>query len=431
MYHRIKLLNTDKIISEFTSFFLITKIRPFIKHSYFLVKVLLTYFSFSVYPIVPIFNLNQEMESKVLIAVDNAIICNRFEENLTQHIPSLKAIFVKNGIEACKSALSTRPDLIILDWDLSEISGLTVLERLKTSELTKDVPIIMLAQDPNPEKLTLALEAGATNFLSLSTPIIELYARIQSALSLSLTLQELQNKHHKLQLANHRNETILNAILPYPILTQLKKYGAIPPRLYKNTVVLFVDMVDFTPKTSEMAPRRLLSELNDLFSGFDRIIEAHNCTRIKTIGDAYMAVCGMFDAPENIAHEAATAAFKIRQYLNNRNQKSSIQWELKIGLYYGDVMGSSVSPTNLSFDIFGETVNMASRFQELCEPMQINVSETLKIHLEHHFKFVGRTARTVKGKGVMPMYYLHQPIKGKRQQKKSSLPMEAAQFELY
>jgi len=133
-----------------------------------------------------------------------------------------------------------------------------------------------------------------------------------------------------------------------------------------------------------------------------------------------MAVCGMFDPPQNIALQAASAALKIRQYLNTRNQTSSIQWELKIGLYYGEVMGSSVSPTNLSFDIFGETVNMASRFQELCEPMQINVSETIKLHLEHHFKFIGRTARTVKGKGVMPMYYLHQPIK------KSSLPMEAA-----
>ncbi|MBI9061535.1 MAG: response regulator [Marinilabiliaceae bacterium] len=352
------------------------------------------------------------MEKKVLIAVDDEIICNRFAENLTQHISSLQAISVKNGIEACKSALSIRPDIIILDWDLSKMSGLIVLERLKKNDLTKDVPIIMLSKDPDSDKLTHALKAGATNFLSLSIAAIELLARVKSALSLSLTLQELQNEHHKLQLANHRNETILHAILPNPILSQLKKYGAIPPRLYKNTVVLFVDMVDFTPKTSKMAPRRLLRELNDLFTGFDRIIEAHRCTRIKTIGDAYMAVCGMFDAPQNIALQAASAALKIRQYLNTRNQTSSIQWELKIGLYCGDVMGSSVSPTNLSFDIFGETVNMASRFQELCEPMQINVSETIKLHLEHHFKFIGRTARTVKGKGVMPMYYLHQPIKG-------------------
>lgn len=371
------------------------------------------------------------MERKVLIAVDDAILCNRFEKNLLQQIPSLQVTSVKNGIEACRSALSIRPDIIILDWNISEMSGLTVLERLKKNDLTKDVPIIMLSQDLNPEKLTSALKAGATNFLSLSIPDIELLARVQSALSLSQTLQELQNEHHKLQLANHRNETILNAILPNPILSQLKKYGAIPPRVYKNTVVLFVDMVDFTPKTSEMAPRMLLRELNDLFTGFDRIIETHNCTRIKTIGDAYMAVCGMFDAPDNIAHEAASAALKIRQYLNNRNQTNSIQWELKIGLYCGDVMGSSVSPTNLSFDIFGETVNMASRFQQMCEPMQINVSETLKLHLEDQFKFVGRTARTVKGKGVMPMYYLHQPIRNRETQKKSSFPMEAAQLELY
>ncbi len=370
------------------------------------------------------------MERKVLIAVDDEIICNRFEKNLTPHIPNLKTTSVKNGIEACKSALCLRPDLIIADWDLSGMSGLTVLQRLKKNDLTKDIPIIMLSADSDPEKLTMALKAGAINFLSRSIPATEILARVQSALSLSQTLRELQNEHHKLQLANHRNETILNAILPNPILSQLKKHGVIPPRLYKNTVVLFVDMVDFTPKTSELAPRLLLRELNDLFTGFDRIIEAHQCTRIKTIGDAYMAVCGMFDAPDNTAHQAASAAIKIRQYLTHRNLTNSIQWELKIGLYCGDVMGSSVSPTNLSFDIFGETVNMASRFQELCEPMQINVSEKLKLHLEHQFKFIGRTARTVKGKGVMPMYYLHQPLADKGTQKKNSFPMEAAQFEL-
>lgn len=372
------------------------------------------------------------MENKILIAVDNQINSDRFKDNLLKYLDKIEVLSANNGTEACKMALSAQPDLIVLDWKLTEINGYTLLKRLKNHDLTKNTPVMMIIDERDEESLVLSLKAGATYVLDSAISTSEFVARVQSALSLSSTLKTLHSEHQKLQLANHRNETILNAILPSPILSQLKKYGAIPPRVYKNTAVIFVDMVDFTPKTSELAPRALLKELNDLFSGFDRIIERHHCTRIKTIGDAYMAACGMFDAPENIALEAASAALKIRQYLINRNLCNPVQWELKIGIYCGDVMGSSVSPTNLSFDIFGETVNMASRFQELCEPMQINVSKKLKKHLEQSYKFVERTPRTVKGKGVMPMFYLHHPIYGENEtKKKSSSTTETAQFELH
>ncbi len=173
---------------------------------------------------------------------------------------------------------------------------------------------------------------------------------------------------------------------------------------------MFVDMVDFTKKSSSMSPGTLLRELQDTFKQFDNVVQKHFCTRIKTIGDAYMAVCGMFNEVEDIEVEAVKAAIKIRDSIIERNKTNRIKWEIKIGMYSGDVICSSVSKTNLSFDIFGETVNMASRLQQTCDPMHINISKEMSNKLRNHYKLVERTAKKVKGKGAVPMFYVHKPL---------------------
>jgi len=346
----------------------------------------------------------------ILIVDDSPVLIALLSELISKSEFGAEIITAGDGKEACKQAVRHLPDLILMDWEMPVMNGLQAVSNLKRNELTMDIPIIMLSASTSPENVKLALDAGATYYLRKPIEEMELMARVHAALSLSSTIQDLKTQRNQLLLTNHKNDSILRSILPEPILLQIKQYGSIPPKCYRNNVVIFVDMVDFTTKSGSMSPGTLLRELQDTFKEFDKVISKHHCTRIKTIGDAYMAVCGMFEHVDNVELEAVKATIKLREAIIERNKTNRIKWEIKIGLYSGDVICSSVSTTNLSFDIFGETVNMASRLQDACEPMQINVSEKIREKVKDYYKIVVRTPRKVKGKGIVPMFYIHKPI---------------------
>jgi len=351
------------------------------------------------------------MGNTILIVDDSPLDTELLVTLVIKDEPFRTIITATSGGEACEQAIRHQPDLIIMDWEMPDMSGYEVLKTLKLNQLTQDLPVMLISGESFSNKITMAFEAGAADFIQKPVYGDELIARVNSVLKNYRNLKTLKDQTNQLALANNKNERILKSILPWPILMQIKEYGSIPPKRYKDCVAIFVDMVDFTTKTGKMSPSVLLRELHELFNGFDAVIDQHFCTRIKTVGDAYIAVCGMFYTPDRIEIEAASAAVKIREYVIERNKESEIKWEIKIGLYNGDIIGSSVSPSNLNFDIFGETVNMASRFQTMCEPMQINVSESLSKPLSEAYKLITRVPRKVKGKGVMPMFYIHHPLK--------------------
>ncbi|MCU4177370.1 adenylate/guanylate cyclase domain-containing protein [Carboxylicivirga sp. N1Y90] len=351
------------------------------------------------------------MRKKLLIVDDSIAIQELLSELLTKNDESYEVLTADDGIEGCKLAIKHRPDLILMDWEMPKMNGIQAITNLKRNDFTKDIPVIIISASSSTSKIKVALNAGAIDYINKPIEETELMARVNAALTLSATIKNLTEQRNQLIRTNHKNDSILRSILPEPILNQIKDYGSIPPKQYQNCVVIFVDMVDFTSKSDQMSPGTLLRELHETFNEFDKVIDDHHCTRIKTIGDAYMAVCGMFRHPKNVAREAVSAAVKLRQAIVERNKTNHIQWELKVGLYAGDVICSSVSTTNLSFDIFGDTVNMASRLQDMCEPMQINISKRIKEEVEDQYHIIDRTPRTVKGKGVVPMFYLHHPIK--------------------
>jgi len=367
------------------------------------------------------------MGKTILIVDDSPLDMELLVALITKDEPFRTIITASNGGDACSQALRCQPDLIIMDWEMPNMSGYEALKTLKLNDLTRDLPVILVSGESFSNKIPIAFQAGAADFIQKPVYGDELLARVNSVLKNYANLKSLKDQTNQLTLANNKNERILKSILPWPILMQIKEFGSIPPKRYKDCVAIFVDMVDFTTKTGKMSPSVLLHELHELFNGFDAVIDEHYCTRIKTVGDAYIAVCGMFYTPDKIEIEAASAAVKVREYIMNRNKENDIKWEIKIGLYNGDIIGSSVSQSNLNFDIFGETVNMASRFQTMCEPMQINVSESLSKPLSEAYKLVTRVPRKVKGKGVMPMYYIHHPIKPIPKEKALMIPAPSVQ----
>lgn len=154
-----------------------------------------------------------------------------------------------------------------------------------------------------------------------------------------------------------------NAIIP----------GATEPRIYEEVTILFTDFKGFTTLTSTIPPKKLLSELNEIFANFDQIMLKNNLTKIKIIGDAYMAAAGINESDDH-AIEAVAAAKQILAFLAERNSSSPIKWNTRIGIHSGRVIGGVIGSRNFYFDLYGDSVNLASAVEQAGAPDKINIS---------------------------------------------------------
>ncbi len=224
---------------------------------------------------------------------------------------------------------------------------------------------------------------------------------------------ELLEKNIVIEKEQEKSKKLLLNILPEEIVKHLEKYGKIPdPNLFKEVSILFTDFVGFTELSSKIPPRLLIGELNDMFTEFDEIVKKNHCERIKTIGDAYLAVCGIPKEDKNHAENIIKSAIELVEYLNKRNKKSleyldTIVWEMRIGIHSGSVIAGIVGTKKYIYDVFGDTINTASRMESYSYPMKITVSEATYKIVKDKFKFIEREEIEVKGKGKMKMYFVN------------------------
>ena len=184
------------------------------------------------------------------------------------------------------------------------------------------------------------------------------------------------------ELKNQKDKTdeLLHNLLPDSVIEQLKDDGTSPPKLYENMTVLISDIVNFTKISTTIEPYFLIQELNQIFTQFDKITESHDCIRIKTIGDAYMAVCGLPEVNDNHAENLILCAKDYISWLSERNKTSKVEWNIRIGLSSGKAIAGIIGKKKYLYDILGATVENAIRLQNSCSPMHIKLSdETYKI----------------------------------------------------
>jgi adenylate cyclase len=201
-----------------------------------------------------------------------------------------------------------------------------------------------------------------------------------------------------------RAEKLLLNIMPQRVYEELREFGTTTPQSFPSASVLMLDFVDFTEMAIARDPGALIAELNDVFTAFDRIVENFQGERIKTIGDAYMAVAGLPDADPDHDHNLARAALRMRRFLEKRNATSAHQWRCRIGIGRGPVIGSIVGIQKYVYDIFGPAVNLASRLEQLCEPLQILVASESYEVLRDDFVMLPLGEIEIKGFGVQDVY---------------------------
>ena len=214
--------------------------------------------------------------------------------------------------------------------------------------------------------------------------------------------------HEQISLEKDKSDKLLQNILPNKVAADLKEKGYTNPESFEHVSVFFSDIVGFTKISSDLDPKVLINELNTLFTAFDNIIEKNQCERIKTIGDAYFAVCGIPDENTNHAHNMVRSALEIMTYLEEHNKNpDNIAWQIRVGIHSGQVVGGVVGIKKYIYDVFGDTINTASRMESNSEPMRINISESTYQHVKADFNCEYRGSMDVKGKGKLNMYFVN------------------------
>lgn len=203
-----------------------------------------------------------------------------------------------------------------------------------------------------------------------------------------------------------RVEKLLLNIMPRSVYEELKDYGTTTPQKFSSASVLMLDFVDFTEMSVSRDPGALIAELNDIFSAFDRIVELFECERIKTIGDAYVAVSGLPDPNPDHVNNIARVALRMKRYLERRNEAHPNNWRFRIGIASGPLIGSMVGIQKYVYDIFGPAVNFAARMENLCEPMKITITEETKSKLTGEFSTKSCGVHDIKGFGEMELFTL-------------------------
>jgi len=204
----------------------------------------------------------------------------------------------------------------------------------------------------------------------------------------------------ELQREKERVEKLLLNIMPRSVYDELKDFGTTTPQRFDAASVLMLDFIGFTDMAIASDPGSVVSELNDIFSAFDRITELFGCERIKTIGDAYVAVSGVPEAVPDHAANIARVALRMRRYLEKRNESHPTKWHCRIGVSTGALIGSMVGIQKYVYDIFGPAANLAARLEALCEPMQILIDEPTFALIGQEFATADLGGIEVKGFGT-------------------------------
>jgi adenylate cyclase len=206
--------------------------------------------------------------------------------------------------------------------------------------------------------------------------------------------------------AQERSERLLLNILPGPVAARLKRDPAAIADAHAEVTVLFADIVDFTRFSAGVAPENLLAVLNDIFSEFDGLADRHGLEKIKTIGDAYMAVAGLPTPRPDHAEAAAEMALDLQAALDGCAARVGTRLSVRIGLSTGPVVAGVIGKRRFIYDLWGDTVNTASRMESHGVPGAIQVTETTYRRLKDRYRLERRGLVTIKGKGPMETYLL-------------------------
>ncbi len=342
--------------------------------------------------------------SRILVVDDNASNRDLLSRRLQRQGHTV--LQAEDGTAALAMVAKESLDLVLLDLMMPGISGYEVLARLKADPKHRDLPVIMISALNELDSIVRCIEAGADDYLAKPFDPTLLRARVGSSLDKKHLRDREREMVEALRVEKQRSEQLLLNILPQAIVTRLNGGEAVIADQLRDVTILFADIVGFTRIASKMAAADLVRLLNGLFSEFDRLAIEHGVEKIKTVGDNYMLAGGLPDPRPDHARAVVDMALAMLAAVERTNRDLSVALQMRIGIHTGDVVAGVIGTHKFVYDIWGDTVNIASRMESHGMPGRIQVSAATQRHLDGHFDLEPRGAVEIKGKDPMETFLL-------------------------
>ena len=346
------------------------------------------------------------MEKYNILIVDDSddTLCD-WEEILLDS--SRNIIKAHSGYEAMRKIITKHIHLVITDIDMPvengpQMNGLELIKHIRSNAKFNNISIIFTTDDHDSvEDVIHGLTDGAIDYL-----VEPLHPSITKAKV--NTHQNLYLQHKLLRIEREKTEQLLRNILPEHTIDELKVEGRTTARHYDQATVMFTDFVNFTVSSEHREPRLVVEQLNYYFSYFDDVISEYYLEKIKTIGDAYMAAGGVPIRNKFNPIFCCLAALKLRDFVAKElHNEATDPWEVRIGINTGPLVAGVVGKMKYQYDIWGDTVNTASRLEGASIPGKINISKSTYEVVKKYFDCEYRGDLEVKSKGHIDMYFLN------------------------
>jgi adenylate cyclase len=279
-----------------------------------------------------------------------------------------------SGNEAIALVDREKFSLVLLDLMMPDLTGDQVLKVIKSNPDTRDIPVVMISADTDADKVSQCIELGADDYLPKPFNPTILRARIGAALR-KHSLRAMESEYLvKIENEKKHSERLLRNILPAEIASRLRNGESNIADHFDDATVIFADVVGFGKITARMKAYEIVGCLNQLFSEFDQLAEDAGVEKIKTIGDNYMAVCGVPTPRSNHARMAAKFALDMIAATGRLQSRLPVPFPIRVGLHSGPVMAGVIGTHKFAYDVWGDTVNIAARLEAASQPNRVLAS---------------------------------------------------------
>ena len=339
----------------------------------------------------------------ILIVDDNDD--NRFTlQTLLEADGYEKIATASGGNEAISLIEKEKISLVLLDMMMPDLNGDEVLKSIRSKAATRDIPVVMISADTDTEKVSKCIELGADDYLPKPFNPTILRARISSALRRN-SLRELEADYlSRLEKQKVHSETLLRNVLPAEIAFRLRNGESNIADHYEDATVIFTDIVGFGKITARMKAYEIIECLNHLFGEFDRLAEGFGVEKIKTSGDSYMAVAGIPSPRGNHAQTATRLALELVGAAARLNLP--VRFSIRVGLHSGPVMAGVIGTRKFTYDVWGDTVNIAARMEAASQPDRVLASASTARALGDDFVLDGPQKIATKEERVHEAFFV-------------------------
>lgn len=346
-----------------------------------------------------------QINGKILLVDDSAVNRDLFTKQIRHFGHDVTT--AEDGYAALKLIRENSFDLILLDLLMPRMNGYQVLDKLKSNAETSSIPVIIISALDNLDNVVQCIQLGAEDFIPKPFNTVMLKTRISHILEKKQLWDEREKHLETIRSEQEKANDLLLNILPASIAERLKDGANSCAERFDTATILFADINGFTTLSEKVSAYSLIDFLNEIFSEFDDISAKNGIEKIKTIGDCYMAACGVPKVNPDHAELICRTAVEMMNRIPTLTEKLNMDIGITIGINSGPVVAGVIGKNKFSYDLWGDTVNIASRLEAFGKRNGINVSESTFKQVKDLFKFNRPFEIDVKGKGLLKNYLLH------------------------